>query len=377
MNAPKVIVAGLGDSGLLTAIHLAKHADVVGVSSKPGLVSGQELGSRLGRPEEWSRNYWLDFGQYRGLDTVRTVHASLTATDLDAKTVTWVEDGESVTEAFDALVISTGVTNGFWRSPALQSTDEVAADIASHHDRVARSARVMVVGGGAAAVSTAANIALRWPEKRVDLYFPGDRALPQHHPRTWKTVRRRLLDAGVTLHPGHRAVVPHDFHCDRITSGAVRWQTEQATSTADAIIWAIGRVRPNSGWLPSEVLDVDGFVRVNRYLQLPEHPAVFAVGDVAASDPLRGSARNRADKLVARNVMSVLNGRRPHSYHPRRRRWGSVLGVQPDGLQVFAPNGRATRIPRWSTDRVLQPLVVRRGIYGGVRDTPRSSGQPS
>src|SRR5690349_22899834 len=36
---------GLGDSGLLTAVHLARHAgsvDIVGVSSKPGLVRSEE-----------------------------------------------------------------------------------------------------------------------------------------------------------------------------------------------------------------------------------------------------------------------------------------------------------------------------------------------
>ena len=44
---PRVVVAGLGDSGLLTATHLARHVDVVGISTKPALVSGQELGLRL------------------------------------------------------------------------------------------------------------------------------------------------------------------------------------------------------------------------------------------------------------------------------------------------------------------------------------------
>ena len=44
MSKPRVLVAGLGDTGLLTAIHLSSHVDVVGVSTKPGLVSGQELG---------------------------------------------------------------------------------------------------------------------------------------------------------------------------------------------------------------------------------------------------------------------------------------------------------------------------------------------
>lgn len=69
---PRVVVAGLGDSGLLTATHLARHVDVVGISTKPALVSGQELGLRLTRPETWARDYYVEFGRYRRLDRVRT-----------------------------------------------------------------------------------------------------------------------------------------------------------------------------------------------------------------------------------------------------------------------------------------------------------------
>jgi hypothetical protein len=45
-----------------------------------------------------------------------------------------------------------------------------------------------------------------------------------------------------------------------------------------------------------------------------------------------------------------------------------VIGIQPDGLEVFAPNGRAFTFPAWSFDRVLMPLIVRWGIYRAVRD---------
>ena len=84
-------------------------------------------------------------------------------------------------------------------------------------------------------MGSAANVATTWPDKRVDLCFPGERPLPHHHPRVWRQVRRRLLDAGVALHPGHRAEIPDGFECDRITSDAVTWSTRQPTTTADAV----------------------------------------------------------------------------------------------------------------------------------------------
>lgn len=365
----RVVIAGLGDSGVLTAIRLAKHVDVVGVSAKPALVSGQELGIRLSRPNDWARDYWISFDRFRGLDRARTVHGTLTGVDLAARTVAIAHaDGTTHTEDYDALVISTGVANGFWRQPKFQFSKDIRADLEVAHDRLAAAESIAVVGGGAAAVSSAANLARTWPAKRTELYFPGERPLPAHHPRVWGRVRRALTDLGVGVNGGHRAVVPDGFACDEITAAPVQWSTGQAPVSADAVLWAIGRVRPNTGWLPTELLDDDGFVRVTPDLRVPGHDAVFAIGDVAATDPLRSSARNRADALLAHNVRAQFDGKPLRSYRAPTRRWGSVLGAQPDGLEVFAANGRAFRFPAWSIDRILTPLIVRKGIYRGVRD---------
>ncbi len=364
-----MVIAGLGDSGVLTAIKLAKHADVVGISSKPGLVSGQELGWRLSRPGDWARHNWISFDKFRGLDRVRTVQGTLTGVDLAARKV-FLErpDGTADAEPYDALVISTGVTNGFWRRPDLQSADEIGSGLRAAHDRLAAAESVAVIGGGAAAVSSAANVARTWPGKRVGLYFPGERALVHHHTRVWERVRRRLVEFGVELHPGHRAVVPDGFECDDITSAPVEFSTGQPTVSADAVLWATGRVRPNTDWLPAELLDEHGFVCVTPELRVPDQRGVFAIGDVAATDPLRTSARNRADGLLVHNILAEFADRPLRSFRPASRRWGSVLGIQPDGLEVFAPNGKAFRFPAWSIEKILMSLVVRRGIYRGVRE---------
>ncbi|UMB69400.1 FAD-dependent oxidoreductase [Mycobacterium paraterrae] len=369
MGRKRVVVAGLGDVGILAAMRLAKHFDVVGISVKPGLVSGQEVGVRLARPRDWARDYWISFDRFRRLDRVRIIQGALTGMDLAEQTVAGQGgDGNPFVEGYDALVISTGVTNGFWRRPTLQSAAEVAASLRADHERLASAASVIVVGGGAAAVTSAVNLATTWADKRVDLYFPGDRALADYHPRIWQRISRRLAELGVGLHPGHRAALVDGFSGDEITSGGVDWSSGQPASSADAVLWAIGRVRPNTEWLPRELLDDGGFVRVTPELRAPGHPAVFAAGDVAATDPLRSSARNRGDALVARNVHAALTGRRLHSYRAPGRRWGSVLGIQPDGLEVFLPTGQAFRIPSWPVERVVMPLIVRRGMYGGVRE---------
>lgn len=363
---PRVVIAGLGDTGLLTAIRLSSYADVVGISVKPGLVSGQELGLRLTRPAEWTRDYWIGFHRYRRLDAVRTVHGALTGLDLAGRAVTVrTADGREVIEPYDMLVISTGTSNGFWRRPVLETAEQVDAGLRAHHERLAGAASIIVIGGGAAAVSAAYNLAATWPDKRVDLHFPAEVALPHHHPRVWRVLERRLRNFGVGLHPGHRAVVPDGFAADAITDEPVRWSTGQDPASADAVIWAIGRVRPNTAWLPADLLDEAGFVRVDEFLRVAGHDDVFAIGDVAATDPLRNSARGRADGLLARNIRAGLDGGALRPFTPQRRRWGSLVGPQDNALEVFTPGGHAFTLPAWSR---LQPLVVRRAIYRGIRD---------
>ncbi len=369
MNRKRVVIAGLGDAGVLAAIRLSGYADVVGISVKPALVSGQELGVRLSRPDDWARDYWIPFDRFRRLDRVRTVHARLTGLDLAARTVVGEgADGAAVAEEYDALIISTGVSNGFWRRPTLQSAAEVGAELSAAHDRLAAAGSVIVVGGGAAAVSSALNMAATWPGKRVDLYFPGPSALEAYHPRIWSRIRDRLTGLGVGVHPGHRAVLPDGFAGEEITADPVRWSTGQPAARADAVLWAIGRVRPNTDWLPPELLDERGFVRVTPQLRVPGHPGVFAVGDVAATDPLRSSARNRGDAAGGPQRPRELGGGRPGAYRAPTRRWGSLVGAQPDGLEVFLPTGHSFRFPSWSVERVVMPWIVRWGMYRGVRE---------
>src|SRR4029077_14773525 len=217
MSRKRVIVAGLGDVGVLTAFRLSRHADVVGVSVKPALVSGQELGARLSRPDDWASDYWIPFDRFHRLDRVRIIQGTLTGLDLAARTVSGrSDDGTTFAEGYDALVIATGVSNGFWRRATMQSAAEIGADLHAAHDRVAAATSVIVVGGGAAAGrrtaseaadTSAANMATTWPDKQIYLYFPGERALGAYHPRIWKRIHTRLTDLGVGLRPRHRAAL--------------------------------------------------------------------------------------------------------------------------------------------------------------------------
>ncbi|MFM7616072.1 MAG: FAD-dependent oxidoreductase, partial [Actinomycetes bacterium] len=175
---PRVVVAGLGDTGMLIALRLTRVADVVGVSTRPALVSGQELGTRLTDPPRWQRTYVVPHRRFRHLDRVRTVHGRIMASDLDAGTVT-VErvDGTTTVEPFDVLVVATGTSNGFWRHDRVEGISEVEALTRDAADRLAAAATVAVVGGGATGVSVADNLARRGGAS-VHLFHSGEQPLP-------------------------------------------------------------------------------------------------------------------------------------------------------------------------------------------------------
>ena len=267
--------------------------------------------------------------------------------------------------------------------PHLQTADEVAADLRAAHERLAAAGSVVVVGGGAAAVSSALNVATRWPDKQVDLCFPGDRALPQHHPRVWSHVRTRLSAAGVTRStPATAPSFP--TACPRPDRPRARRAGPPARSRCRPTPCSgrSGGSGPTPTGCPRSCSTSDGFVRVLPTLQSLERPEVFAIGDVAATDPLRSSARNRADHLLADNIRAHLAGKRLQDLPSTRCPLG--LGRRPatDGLQVFAPSGRPVPPPDLVVRRVMYPWIVRRGIYKGVvreRDDAglRVAGPPS
>ncbi|HEY6131221.1 MAG TPA: FAD-dependent oxidoreductase, partial [Halioglobus sp.] len=367
---PRVVVAGLGDTGLLTARHLSRHVEVVGISTKRALVSGQELGMRLTQPELWKQDYLMPFRRYKKLEGVRALQGLITALDPDQASVTIkLQDGSEQVEHYDALVISSGVTNGFWRNNALEDLVSINQKIDAASQQLLQAQTVAIIGGGATGVSVSANLAARYPEKSVHYFFSDSQPLPGYHPRVRANVVQHLRQAGVKLHPHHRAIIPYGFHCDRFTSEPVDWSSGQDRFSADITLWAVGKLIPNNDFIPAAMLNDDGFVKADALLRVEGYDNVFTVGDIAASDPHRSSARNWGFRLLGHNIRAYLEGREADMkrYQPPRYRWGSVFGVQDNGLRVFQPDGGNVRFPRWTIRTLLFPLAVRKLIYKGVR----------
>lgn len=369
---PRVVIAGVGDVGVLVATRLSRRCEVVAISTRPALVSGQELGTRLTDPTSWRRTYLVPYRRFRRLDRVRQLQGRIIRADLEGDSVeVELSDGTTVIEPYDIFVIATGASNGFWRHDRIEDIATTEAGLASVSEELKAAKTIAVVGGGTTGVSVADNLARRGGAE-VHLFHSGEEPLPGYHPKARSWITRVLSADGVVLHPGHRAITPAGFTGDRLTHEPIEWATDQAPFTADATLWAVGGMRPHSNFLPAEVLDDSGFVTVDEYLRLPGYRNVFAVGDVAASDPHRSSARNWGFRVVVANVRAALKGSsKLKRFHAPEYRWGSILGLQPEGLTVVQPDGRRFRIPRWIAGPLLMRVFVTIYLYGGLRRGPR------
>lgn len=370
---PRIVIAGFGDAGLLTAAHLSKRYDITAVTTKSGaLVSGQELGARLTQPDMWKGFYLLPYERVKHLAEVNILHGKATAlrpqgNELIAETAA----GEEVLP-YDILVIASGTNNGFWRTDAVKTAIEVEAEMAAQSAKALAARRVAIIGAGPTGVSAASHIKEHNPGADVHIFLRGAEILPRYHPKARAFVSRRLADQGVQVHRGHSVILPPPAQMRDLAAGKVSFLSGQPPFDADLVLWAAGQLEPNNGFIPKDMLDGSGYVMVDEKLRAAGHDNIFAIGDIAASDENRSSARNAAYSLLAKNIAKTLSGRadKMKAFKAPKHRWGSILGIQNEGLRIFTPAGGNVKIGRWGVKNILFPVFVHKMIYRGFNKDP-------
>lgn len=364
----RVVILGCGDTGLLTAVRMPRRASVTVVAPKGGMVSGQELGLRLARPRTWLSTSVFSASRYRRLRGTKLLHGRATHVDPDARTVTvTLVSGQTCSVAYDVLVIATGTSTGFWRNDAVESLSRAEQRVLSQAHHLAEAPSIAVVGGGPSGVSAAYNLKRTHPETPVHLVHRGEQLLPAYPPPVRQALAAQLVGAGVVLHLCTEARLP-DTPPAGPTPGPLTLQPPAQPLPVAAVVWATGRPTPNSSFLPPQWLDDAGFVQVDDTLAVTGASCVFAVGDIAATDPQRSSARNAGHVVAAANVREVLRGNPPRRRFrpPPRHRWGSILGLQPDGLTVFLPAGQRLHFPPLLARSLLFHVIVRWLLFRGI-----------
>ena len=229
----------------------------------------------------------IDLGrlcQFAGADLVV---ASATGVDPIAQ---HVELGERPTLLYDRLSIDVGLQSALSELSALDENLLRVKPISHFMTQYSKwletyqgGGRFAIVGGGAAGVELAFAIQHRFAKQaalhqqsppQLVLCQGGQKLLP-HAPRgLQKRLMRRLTQAGIEVYL--------DFLVTRQGDGQL--VSEQGlTLAADRVLWVTGGA-PHDFLADSGLtLTEQGYLAVNEFLQSPNYPEVFAVGDAAES----------------------------------------------------------------------------------------------
>jgi pyridine nucleotide-disulfide oxidoreductase family protein len=219
----------------------------------------------------------------------------------------------------------------------------------------ARSAAVVVVGGGAAGIELALSIRARRLRRGdtggVTLVTRPAAVLQGHGRDAAGAARHALREAGVWVVKGTAKPAPDGVLLEE--GGFIR---------ADAVLLATGARSPQ--WIrPAGVaLSADGFIQVRATHQSTSHADVFAAGDICARDD-EGWARSgvhavHAGPVLAENLQRVLRGQPMAEYRPRRHPLALLASGSEDAIVSWGwlvARGRwAWRWKRWIDERFVR-----------------------
>lgn len=310
------------------------------------------------------------------LHRVRFFHGEVEHIDLALKQVTIVHGPERHGHilGYDHLVLALGSTTNFFGLPQLEQralTMKSLSDAAHVRNQLidmleeadfecAASSRpkllsVVVVGGGFAGAETVAavNDFLResiplYPHLgtnmlRVILVHPGDVILPELGPKLGAYAQKKLAKRKVEIRVNARVT--------RVGEDAVELNDGSRIPT-NTVIWTAG-TSPNPLIAPLQCKLERGRIVTNEYLEVPDWPGVWALGDCASiKDPKTGrpyppTAQHalRQGKTVANNVIATIRGgtKRPFSFSTlglmaaigRRTGVANILGINFSGFLAW------------------------------------------
>jgi NADH:ubiquinone reductase (H+-translocating) len=259
--------------------------------------------------------------------------------DTAAKRVTVSHGSDHHTHdlAYDHLVLALGCVTNFYNLPGLQEnalTMKTLGDaiylrnrLISHLEEADsecaaanrdRQLTFVVAGGGFAGVETIAAINdfarealrhythLREKQLRMVLVHSGDLILPELGPKLGEYAQRRLAARGVEIYTGLR-----------VAGAGPEWVSLNDGSRIETqtLIWTAGTTpHPLLNLLPCP--KARGRVAANEYLEVPDWPGVWALGDCACIiDPATGepyppTAQHaiRQAKVLAGNLTASIRG---------------------------------------------------------------------
>ncbi|GAB1194009.1 hypothetical protein APSETT444_003246 [Aspergillus pseudonomiae] len=255
---------------------------------------------------------------------VQFIHARVLSVNPDEKVVKYQDlDMRSDTPreiCYDFLVTATGTYRPSPVVPDQYTKQKYLVRNGEHfRDLHAVDAPVIVVGGGAVGVETAAEMARAYPSKRVILVHSRQELLSSEPlPAEYKNrVKFLLQQANIDLYMGRRFIDQ-----TRVSTDNGKCSVRVTLSSGEVIqgsttIFCFGRETPNTEFLPLDFVNDEGFVVINPDLSFagpgPNAPDHFAVGDAALWNGIKsvGGALFMG-QCAAINIVGRIGARNAH-----------------------------------------------------------------
>jgi NADH dehydrogenase len=338
---PRVVIAGAGFAGIAAAKALkGSDADVMLIDRRnhhifhpllyqvaTAVLAPSEIAAPIRQLEAKQAN-------------LNVMLAEIVDLDLPHRTVDVVSPGIGARKVrFDFLVVATGTRLSYFghdefaaHAPGLKnladaetirtkilSAFEMAEAIDDENERT-RQMNFVLVGAGPTGVELAASIAqmvsvtLRRNFRQIDpatstitLIEGGDRVLPSFAPSLSKRAARRLAKLGVKVVTGVKV--------DSVDEQGVIAGGERIPSAT--VLWTAGVAASPIIQLLGVKTDRAGRAQVEPFLNLPDEPCVFVVGDAASLQqdgrPVPGVAQAaiQQGRYVGRLISDQIRGRKP------------------------------------------------------------------
>lgn len=275
---------------------------------------------------------------------------------------------------YDHLVLALGSVTNFFDTPGVEGhafTMRTLGDAIAVRNRIVdsmeeadfeccpevrrRMMTFVVAGGGFAGVETIAAIHdfmidalphypnLRPEDVRMVLVHPGPVILPELSATLGRYAQEKLVRRGIELHVGKKV--------RSFSNGAVELSDGTAIPSAN-LIWTAGSA-PNPLLAALPCVRERGRVVVNQFLEVPQWPGVWSLGDCALVPdqttggfcPPTAQHASRQGKVLARNIAAAIRGgeKRPFAFKTlgqlasigRRSGVANILGYNFSGFVAW------------------------------------------
>ncbi|KAK2746925.1 oxidation resistance protein 1 [Onygenales sp. PD_40] len=270
--------------------------------------------------EKYAAKCWRKFSDIPALQTpaVKHIQGTVTSVDCERKVSIIKEAGtnKEIVQKYDYLIASSGLRRNWPSAPQSLQKEDFLLEGTKHLAKT-KSAEdgVVIIGGGAVGIEMAAELKHMQPGLKVTLIHSRDKLLSSEPlPDEFRDRALELLhDAGVETIMGHRVTEtsPAESSKELPVGGYTITLADGSTVKAGYVINAISKYSPTTSYLPSAVLDKEGYVRINASLNFPDEvPNAqyhYAAGDVALwSGIKRGGRAMHHGHYAAMNIHQTM-----------------------------------------------------------------------